>query len=285
MKIIESIRPFKINDKIKRIILKLSIIPITWNATYTYLIWNNPNDYQKYLEILKELKYIHSYNDMIYLWDYKYKERWWFSPIKMDNIKDLFINPDDKVLFKIYFNNNQEKWNYITNLSSNLNINFDIDLEKINTILIWYDNNDFDIIKLLKEIQFKYSIFFPDNDKLDKNSLQDFLYFFAYNDSVEFSRLSLSMNNIIDFNEENWDVFLNNKLIWNIPCNNREYKFFQFLFINKWTYKSHGDIMDYVTWYEQKSKRAQSFCSDIKRLLKKDIKDLIQSWKWEYRIP
>lgn len=284
MEVIESIKPFKINEKIKKTILKISLNQVDDKRKFQMLIDNEirNEDHKKALDILVKMRYIQSYSVMHRLSNNKYKEQWTFTAIEFDSIYSQ--DPNRKILYKIYFTQDKRKINYIINLATELNIELDLDIDKIHNIITLFENNDPNIDTIKNYLEEKYNLYFPNKKNLDWDSLKDFLYFLALNFNQEFKDISVDFNQSIEFNE-NWDVIVNNKIIWNISPNNREFKFFYFLFINKWFFKNHADIMKYVTWGETKEKPADQFCSDIKRLLPKNIRALVKSSKWSYRIP
>jgi hypothetical protein len=89
----------------------------------------------------------------------------------------------------------------------------------------------------------------------------------------------------IYFNTDNWEVFKDWVLLWDITIWTLEFNFFKYLYDNKWVYKNHEDIFAYLKWWT-KNRIKSSYLSDIKsRIENKEIRNLIKSPKMHYIIP
>jgi hypothetical protein len=95
---------------------------------------------------------------------------------------------------------------------------------------------------------------------------------------------SKNINEWLFLNTNNWNVTYNLELIWNIKLGTLEYKFFEYLINNKWIAKSHEEIIANIN-PNKMWKTSGSFCSDIKRRLPANIRNLIKSPKSHYLIP
>lgn len=90
----------------------------------------------------------------------------------------------------------------------------------------------------------------------------------------------------ISFNENNWDIFKNWEKIWNISPSLQEYKFFKYLYENKWKLKTYEDIFkEFKEWKTEKTE--SEYLRDIKnRIKQKEVKSLIKNTpKIGYSIP
>lgn len=90
----------------------------------------------------------------------------------------------------------------------------------------------------------------------------------------------------LKFDEYNWEVKFNWIIIWNISINTQLFQFFKFLFDNRWFYKTHKEIKEYIKWKDKIEKWEDEFCRNIKNELpNKEIKDIIKPQKGWYLIP
>lgn len=88
----------------------------------------------------------------------------------------------------------------------------------------------------------------------------------------------------IYFDNSNWDVFLNGEKLWALLMNNREFKFFEFLYENIWQFKTHQEVKEAIIWKDQISITLGNYLSGVKKNLPDTIKDLIQSPSGWYMI-
>lgn len=77
------------------------------------------------------------------------------------------------------------------------------------------------------------------------------------------------------FNSENWDVFLDGKLIWTVAINTREFKFFQILYENIDADVRHVSILKHLEI--TKTENTANYLSDIKSRLPKTVSALIKA--------
>lgn len=106
------------------------------------------------------------------------------------------------------------------------------------------------------------------------------------NDTVRFylEIAPILLQNIY-FNTVTWKVYENEKEIWEIPINTQQFFLFQFLYNNAWKFKSHQDIKENIApWVKSMWETAQWFVANKKRLLSPEIKNLISSPKWWYKL-
>jgi len=88
----------------------------------------------------------------------------------------------------------------------------------------------------------------------------------------------------IYFDKSNWDIFLNGEKLWTLPINNREFKFFEFLYENIWQFKTHKEVKEAIIWQDRISWTLGNYLSGVKKNLPDTIKDLIQSPSGWYMI-
>ena len=89
----------------------------------------------------------------------------------------------------------------------------------------------------------------------------------------------------ISFDEKSWKVSVNWDEIWEISIETQPYHFFKYLYDNRWVYKTHNEIKEYVKWKDKIEKWDDEFCRTIKNELSKNIKDIIKTQKGGYLIP
>lgn len=293
MCVIKETNPFELNPLIDPILLKYSITNFIDKEGRLYLTASPQeadntkiiDNLTKWLTILRKYRYIKNFNKVIHI-NWKYREIGWTNTYK-DLSQYLNFPTERRVISVIRFDKDISKWNFLKEFRENTNSNLDnkIDNEKINQIITWYSVWNEWILWIIDKLRLEYSKYFPDRKDIDEISLKDFLYFYSYNFKDDFNNISLSFSRNISFDEKRGDVYINKNIIWNIKPWNREYKFFLYLYQDKWTFKKHKDIMNYITSNEAKNKTADSFCSDIKRILGKEVRSLIEGNKWWYRIP
>ena len=291
MKIIEQINPLKINKCVDSIIVKYSFFnEINKKAKHLFLS-ANPNindndisDIEVWLKLLREYKYIKSYSKiaLINKEKAKYKEIW--SSDESFIVSNKYLHSDVReIKYKVYFYDNRKKWNFLKKIRLTENIKINVDEAKINKILSGFSIKNQSIIKLIDFLVLEYSEYVNHNS-LNINKLEDLLYFLAYTKKSDFKQLDLNKYLHIFFDKKNWDVYVDNTLIWNINIDTREYKLFEHLYINRWNFITHEEMKLNID-SKRKEKIASAYCSDIKRLLPDKIKQLIKSPKWWYLIP
>ena len=99
----------------------------------------------------------------------------------------------------------------------------------------------------------------------------------------EIERVNISIKGVF-LNTSNWEVSNNWEIVWTITLETLEYKFFEYLIKNKSIAKSHKEIINDIN-PGQKANLLSTVCSDIKRRLPKELRDLIKAPKWHYLIP
>lgn len=87
------------------------------------------------------------------------------------------------------------------------------------------------------------------------------------------------------FNYKNWDVIYLWEKIWDLIPWTQPYKFFNFLYINKWKYISHKELYLHIYEWENKLKDPSADLADIKREIPINIRNKIKSAKKMYSIP
>jgi hypothetical protein len=89
----------------------------------------------------------------------------------------------------------------------------------------------------------------------------------------------------ISFDEKSWKVFIDGENIWTINIDTQRYHFFKFLLDNRWKYKTHLEIKEYIKWRDSIEKTPSGFCAEVKRELPLKIRELVKSQKGGYLIP
>jgi len=194
--------------------------------------------------------------------------------------KDIYF--DFQLMFKnIFFIIDLEKMNftldYIYGYIKLKNINqIENIIDKIK--IVWFEKiyrefNISDKYKIKDPILFVYYIYF-----LNKNELIKKLNLILRD---KFKKVNIWI--VFDYN--NWKVFNNWILLWIIKFKTCEFKLFEYLYKNKWKHILYQELSEKILKWESISKTKESYFSDIKRRLPKNIKCLIKAPKWWYIIP
>jgi len=87
-------------------------------------------------------------------------------------------------------------------------------------------------------------------------------------------------------NKKNGNITFNWKLIWRVNLWTLPWKFFEYLYDNKGSFKTHEEIVLWVYWWSHEiEKRPQVLVANWKRYLDSNIRNLIESnMKWGYII-
>ena len=92
---------------------------------------------------------------------------------------------------------------------------------------------------------------------------------------------------MIEFNKNNWEIYINWKKVWDITPETNVFRFFEYLYDNMGLKLTHKDIHKYVFEYEgerQQSRPIKTDLSDLKRKLPEEIKSLVSAPAWHYMI-
>lgn len=117
----------------------------------------------------------------------------------------------------------------------------------------------------------------------NNNELQIFTLLLIYWKGL-FNKINERNNENINFNTQNWEVYQNWNLLWVITLNTMEYKFFNYLYKNKWIAKTHQEIFDEIK-KDRTEKLINNYLTDVKRRLPEEIRVIIKAPKGQYLLP
>ncbi|MDD2565797.1 MAG: hypothetical protein PHZ26_04475 [Candidatus Gracilibacteria bacterium] len=208
MRIIESFNPnISLNESVEKIIVNYILLDFDINSTSNkipLLINKKDGDredtklnLEKGLDLLKKYRYIDDFTSLTYLRDYSYKEK--DGPmIKLNSQIEHLVNGHEKTVPYFVYIGNKDKWNFLKKLKLWNEVDLSFSFKKIEQVIRLFESGNKHILKVVNKLSVEYSEYFPKREYLNNDSLQDFLYYFAYKFPKEFKSLRLHNKNAFD---------------------------------------------------------------------------------------